>query len=141
MEPTIVEPRPSWWSRNWKWFVPVGCLGVFVLICGCCGGIGGTVFYSLHNSWVYSEGVKLAQQDAEVVAELGAPIEASWLAVGSINIANDVGNANLTISLSGSKQKGTLYVDAYKQAGQWHFKSAVVETAGGKKIDLLKNHK
>ena len=24
----------NWWNRNWKWFVPVGCLGAIVLIVG-----------------------------------------------------------------------------------------------------------
>jgi hypothetical protein len=112
-----------------------------VLSVGCCGGILGTVFYGLHNSWAYEEGVKLAKLNPEVAAELGEPIESSWLATGSINLVNDSGNATLAIPLSGLKQKGTLYVEVHKQAGQWHFKSAVVETAGGKKIDLLTKRK
>ena len=24
----------NWWNRNWKWFVPVGCLGAIVSIVG-----------------------------------------------------------------------------------------------------------
>lgn len=142
MEPIILEPQPSWFGRNWKWLVPVGCLGTLVLVVGFCGGIFGLIFYSLHKSWAYEEGVQLARQNAEVIAELGEPIESGWLASGSINLANDSGNANLAISLSGPKQKGTLYVVAKKQAGQWHFTQASVETAGsGKTIDLQKNPK
>lgn len=141
MEPIILEPQPSWWSRNWKWFVPVGCLGVLVLSVGCCGGLFGFVFYSLHNSWAYSKGVALARQNPEVVAELGEPIEAGWLASGSINITTASGDAHVAVSLSGSKQKGTLYVVAQKQAGQWVFTSAIVETTRGKKIDLANKQK
>ena len=83
----------------------------------------------------------LAQHNPEVIAELGEPIEAGWLASGSIRVSNDSGNAHVAISLSGSKQKGTLYVVAQKQAGQWQFISVIVETVGGKKIDLLKDRK
>jgi hypothetical protein len=25
--------NPNWWSRNWKWFVPVGCLSLILLFC------------------------------------------------------------------------------------------------------------
>jgi hypothetical protein len=141
MEPIILEPQPSWWSRNWKWFVPVGCLGVLVLSVGCCGGLFGFVFYSLHNSWAYTEGVELARHTPEVIAELGEPIEAGWLASGSINVTPASSDAHVAIALSGSKQTGTLYVVAHKQAAQWEFKSVIVETAGGKKIDLLKDRK
>jgi hypothetical protein len=24
----------TWWQRNWKWFVPVGCLGLLAIITG-----------------------------------------------------------------------------------------------------------
>src|SRR5438876_830195 len=37
MDQTI--PQAGWWSRNWKWFVPVGCLSLLAT-CGCCiGGV------------------------------------------------------------------------------------------------------
>ncbi len=142
MEPIILEPQPSWFARNWKWLVPVGCLGAIVAFVGLCGGILSIVFYSLHNSWAYSEGVELARRSPAVVAELGEPIESSWFASGSININNDSGSAVLTIALIGPKQKGTLFVVADKQAGQWHFTRARVETASsGNKIDLLTESK
>ena len=25
-------PRPNWWSRNWKWLVPVLCLAGVVMV-------------------------------------------------------------------------------------------------------------
>jgi hypothetical protein len=145
MEPIILEPQPSWLARNWKWLVPVGCLGTLVLSVGCCGGIFGVVFYSLKNSWAYAEGVELARHDPAVVAELGepiegGPIEGGWLVSGSINVTPVSGDANLAIPLAGPKQKGTLYVVAQKQAGQWRFTQARVDTAvSGKQVDLLRN--
>ena len=140
MEATNLNPQPSWWSQNWKLFVPLGCFGMFVLSAGCCCGLVGFVFYSLHDSWAYAEGVKLARQNPEVVTELGEPIEAGWLATGSVtNTLGDFGDAHVAVSLSGPKQKGTLYVVAQKQDWRWQFKSAIVETTRGKKIDLLRS--
>lgn len=31
MEDDYTEVRKSWWDRNWKWFVPTGCLSLLVL--------------------------------------------------------------------------------------------------------------
>ncbi len=59
MEPISLNPQPSWWSQNWKLFLPLGCFGMFVLSFGCCGGMVGFVFYSLHYSWAYNEGLAL----------------------------------------------------------------------------------
>ena len=38
--PPQQPPRRSWWSRNWKWALPVGCLLPVLL----CGG-GGALFF------------------------------------------------------------------------------------------------
>ncbi|MGD2270750.1 MAG: hypothetical protein PVI06_10170 [Desulfobacterales bacterium] len=34
----------SWWSRNWKWFVPVSCLGGIVLFVGFCAVVAYIIF-------------------------------------------------------------------------------------------------
>ena len=28
------EKQTSWWQKNWKWFVPVGCLGLLAVFIG-----------------------------------------------------------------------------------------------------------
>jgi hypothetical protein len=30
-----VQPRKSWWGRNWFWVVPLGCLMPLLLVGGC----------------------------------------------------------------------------------------------------------
>ena len=32
--PPMPAPPRNWWQRNWKWFVPTGCLTMLVLL-GC----------------------------------------------------------------------------------------------------------
>ena len=29
----VPAPRRNWWERNWKWFVPSGCLTLILLGC------------------------------------------------------------------------------------------------------------
>ena len=29
--PLPLQPRGNWWTRNWKWFVPTGCLTFIVI--------------------------------------------------------------------------------------------------------------
>ncbi|WP_428231615.1 hypothetical protein [Flavobacterium sp.] len=31
MEDDYVEVRKSWWERNWKWFVPTGCVSLLLI--------------------------------------------------------------------------------------------------------------
>ena len=133
-----VAQKRGWWGRNWKWFVPVGCLIPLVLAIAVCAGIVGLVFQSMKSSWAYSEGVKLAVHNKEVVAALGEPVTPGWTVSGSVNVSGSSGHADLTIPLSGPRGKGTLYVVARKEAGQWKFTRAEVEVEGRKeRIDLL----
>jgi len=34
--PRALSPKKptTWWQRNWKWFVPVGCLGLLAIFTG-----------------------------------------------------------------------------------------------------------
>ncbi|HEX7010164.1 MAG TPA: hypothetical protein VF184_09285, partial [Phycisphaeraceae bacterium] len=75
---TPLEPsQPSWWSRNWKWFVPLLALVLLLLSCCCCclGGI--------YMAWpqirgvmeVHQTALEHAQNDPRVIAALGQPIE------------------------------------------------------------------
>jgi hypothetical protein len=131
--------QKSWLGRNWKWLVPVGCLGVVGLSVAFCGGILAIIFTSMRSSWAFTEGLELARRNPAVVAELGEPIEAGWLVTGSINVSGPSGNAELAIPISGPKGAGTRYVVARKKAGDWTFEQAqVVIESTGERIDLLK---
>lgn len=132
------QPQKNWWGRNWKWFVPTGCLTLMLI----CGGFVTLVFSivlgSLKSSDVYQASVAQAQNNAEVKAALGTPIEPGFWLAGNIKVSNSSGAADMTIPISGPQGKGTIYVIANKSAGKWNYSVMVCEIATtGARINLL----
>lgn len=118
MNPNPMMPppqRPGWWSRNWKWFVPVSLVSLLVF-----GGlvialIFTVVMGSIKGSVPYTRAMAQAKSDPALVAELGTPIEAGWFVTGSISTSSGSGShADLSIPISGPKGSGTLHVVALK---------------------------
>jgi hypothetical protein len=141
------EPiEKSWWSRNWKWLVPAGCLAVIlvgvVLVALFATTIVGVVFGAIRSSDVYQQALKEAQTNPAAVQALGTPIEPGLWVSGSISVTGLTGSADITIPVSGPKGSGTLYVVARKSAGAWEFTVLQLAVAGSaKRIDLLADRK
>jgi cytochrome oxidase complex assembly protein 1 len=130
--------RKGWFGRNWKWFVPVGCLGIISIIVVFVVGIVVFVFGAIKSSDVYQDALKKAQANPVVKRELGEPIEPGWMVSGSINTGNGGGNADLQIPISGPKKGATIYAVAGKRAGSWNYTSLDVVIDGQtEKINLL----
>ncbi len=131
-------PARTWWGRNWKWVVPVGCLTP-LLACG--GAIVLTVllvFSTIRSSDVSREAVARAKADGDVQALLGTPIEEGFSVSGSLEVSGPSGSAELSIPLSGPKGSATLYVVATKSAGRWEFSTLqVAPRAAAARVDLL----
>ena len=136
--PAAAAPRPGWWSRNWKWFVPLGCLTMIGLVVVFVAGIVAIVFGALKSTDVYKTGVARAKSHPAVIEALGTPIDEGLFLSGKTNVTGSSGEADLSVPLSGPKGKGTLYIVATKSAGQWNYSQLVLERkADGKRIDLL----
>lgn len=132
-----LPPKPGWWKRNWGWFVPVGCLGMLVVMAALAFAIVAFVFGALKSSDAYKMAVAKAQADPRVTSALGSPIETGWLISGSTHVSGTSGNADLSIPLSGPNGKGTLYFVASKFAGKWTFSKVMVRVEKtGDEIDL-----
>ena len=132
-----VENR-SWWSRNWKWVVPVGCLVPLLLVGGCIASIFMVATTAMKSSDVYKDALLQAQSNSEVVEALGSPITAGYFTGGSINTNGPSGDAAFSIPLSGPKGKGTIQLEAKKSGGEWTYSTLVVDIENPKKrIDLL----
>jgi hypothetical protein len=133
------EPvRGNWWSRNWKWFVPAGCLSLIVLFAAFVGSILLVATTAMKSSDAYKEAVAKAQANPEVVEALGTPITTGFFTSGSVNTSGSSGDAKLSIPLSGPKGKATIQVEAKKSAGEWAYSKLVVEVENPQKqIDLL----
>jgi len=132
-----MEPRRGWWSRNWKWFVPTGCLAFILLILGFVFAIVLLVFGALKSTDVYQTAVNAARNNPSVIEALGSPIEEGMFLSGNASVDGSSGEADFSIPISGPKGKGTIYVVAKKSAGRWNFATMEVEVKEtGKRIDL-----
>ncbi|MCV9929974.1 cytochrome c oxidase assembly factor 1 family protein [Flavobacterium sp. LS1R49] len=131
--------RKNWWDRNWKWFVPTGCLGILVIFGLFIAGIFFGITSMMKGSDAYKEAMTEAQQNKLVIEKLGSPIEDDGMTSGSINVQNDSGNCDLQIPIKGPKGKGTLFIVAEKR-GNWKYSEMTVFIKATKEeIDLLKN--
>jgi len=127
------------WGKG-KW-IAVGCGGcglLVALLAAFVAGIMGIVITSMKSSDAYKIAFEQACQHPGVVENLGEPIEAGLWTNGSVNISGPSGTASLAIPISGPKNKATVYVEAEKEAGEWHFHVLEVAIAGrSERIDLL----
>ena len=134
----VPQEKQGWFSRNWKWFVPVGCLSMVAILAAFVGAIIFFIFGTIKSSDVYQQAVTKAKSNGAVIRELGEPIQPGWLVSGSIKIDNGTEDANFSIPVSGPKKSGTIFATASKQAGKWNFSTLEVEVEGQeKRISLL----
>ena len=137
--PPPLQPRPSWWSRNWKWFVPTGCLTVILLTLAFFAAIFFFVFSVLKSTDVYKTALATAKSNPAVIEALGEPIEEGWLMSGKTNVEGTSGEADIGIPISGPKGKATIYAVATKSAGRWNYTTLEVAVEGRQdRIDLLR---
>lgn len=95
------------------------------------------VFGAMKSSDAYKTALAKAKSDPRVVNALGAPIEAGFFVSGKTNVSGSSGDADMTVPISGSRSKGTIYFVASKFAGKWAFSKLVVEVEKtGERIDL-----
>ena len=132
-------PR-GWWSRNWRWFVPVGSV-VFVL-----GGVGflfaifALIFGLMKSTKVYETALFEAQTNPAVIEHLGNRIEDGLIFSGNMEVNPTSGYADIVIPISGHNGSGSLYVQAEKIAGSWEFFTLEVAVHGSDiSIDLLED--
>src|ERR1700737_2574794 len=137
--PLPAQPKRNWWTRNWKWFVPTGCLTIVVLFAIFIASIVLVVFRALKSTDVYKDAVAKAKANPAVIEALGSPIKEGMFVSGNTNVNGASGEANLSIPISGPKGKATIYLKAEKSLGRWNYTDLVVEIEKtGERIDLKK---
>jgi hypothetical protein len=130
--------RPSWFARNWKWFLPTVVVGPILLIALFIGGVLSLVFGMMKSSEPYKHAVAEATHDTRVTGQLGAPVTPAWYAGGNIRLSGSSGEADISIPLNGTLRHGTVYVVASKSAGIWRYQKLEVEIDGApERINLL----
>jgi hypothetical protein len=118
--PPMALPK-SWFSRNWKWFVPTLICGLVLLLALFVGGLLTFIFGVMKWSEPYQHAVAVASSNPDVARELGTPIVPGWFLSGNINVSGGSGDANLAIPLKGRIHRGTVYVVAKKTGGVWTY--------------------
>src|SRR5215212_4865266 len=108
-------------GRNWKWMLPVGCLGLILAGVALIGGIIFVAMSAMKSSEVYQGALKVVQTHPAAVERLGEPIKDGWLVQGNIKIDGGGGNADFEVPVSGPKNSGTLYVRAVSPEGTWMY--------------------
>jgi hypothetical protein len=136
----VDRTEPGWFSRNWKWLVPSGCLVMALLVVGFVAAIMFFVFSMMKSNDAYAHALETARNNPAVVATLGQPIEEGMFVTGNFEENGASGTANFAIPLNGPKGAGKVYVEARKSAGQWTYAVMVFESEATKqRIDLLQN--
>ncbi|HEX7260968.1 MAG TPA: cytochrome c oxidase assembly factor Coa1 family protein [Luteolibacter sp.] len=111
--PPIPRPAPpGWWSRHWKWAVPVFAGLSFCLFMALMILFISVVVGSIKSSEPYKAPLAKAVANPQVQAALGTPVIDGFFMSGRINTAGPTGNASLEIPISGPKGKGKLFVEA-----------------------------
>ncbi|MEM9345911.1 MAG: cytochrome c oxidase assembly factor Coa1 family protein [Planctomycetota bacterium] len=141
--PVYGEPRPSWFKRNWPWFVPTMIL--LPVFC-CCGGGGVFLWWGLNEMeqlTPYVDTIKAAEQDPQVQQALGTPLEVPTvfgLPNGQMNYELNTGGEKFTadVKLEGPLASGTLRIEAKSTDGiNWTYTVREIELPGGTVIDLI----
>ena len=136
--PIPAVPRPNWWQRNWKWFVPVGCFSIALLFIAFVGSIVLIVFSAVKSTEVYKDALTRAKANPAVIEALGSPVTDGFLVSGNTHVNGASGETNLSIPVSGPRGKGTIYVAATKSLGRWNYSGLTFEMeTTHQRIDLL----
>jgi hypothetical protein len=130
-------PPRGWWARNWKWFVPTGCLTLLAFFAAFVAVIVIIVFSAIKSSDVAQTAIAKAKRNADVIDALGSPLKDGLFVSGNVNTSGGTGHADLSIPISGPKGSGTIYATAEKSAGVWKYSVLVVKIKrSGEQIDL-----
>ena len=131
------QQQKSWWGRNWKWVVPLGCLTPVVLMIGCAVAAFFAVSGLIKSSDVFLHSVAAVASNDAVKNALGEPVQPGLQFQGNINVSNGGGNADLTYNISGPKGAGTVHVVADKRDGVWTYQTNKVHVnATNQDIDV-----
>jgi len=133
-------PEKSWWKRNWTWALPVGgCMTVLIIIGLSIGSIFFGVTSMLEDSVPLEYALKIINEDQEIVAQMGSPIEKNGMVQGEFNWVNNEKRANMKVPITGPMDSGTLYIEASAKGDTWTYHKIRVVVKDNEELNLLDN--
>lgn len=129
-------PQKSWWSKNWKWLIPVFLL--IVVSIGILSSISGEnttdIVQAYSEKTLYENAIAKAKTNQKVLEVLGEiePIDKLAILEGSAIYSNNKNSIKTSIRIKGSKAKGKLDIDAKKIGSEWIYKSITVRIKNSK---------
>ena len=92
----------------------------------------------IKSSEPFTESLAKAQNNPQIVEQLGEPIKAGLGISGSIKLEGTSGEAEFSYTVSGPKGSAQVYVAGTKQAGNWTYETMAVDLPDGR-IDLTES--
>ncbi len=127
--PPIPKKKGDWFSRNWKWFIPLCVIGGGVLLLSSIAVVIGLVMKIIKSSEPYQESMALVRNNNAIIQLIGEPIDEGLFVKGNIQTGGTTGSADLAIPIHGPKGEGHVYVYAVKREGIWEYE--VLRFVGG----------
>lgn len=121
-------------QRKWtKWALILFALSIVFSI-----GIFFAASAMMKNSEAFKMATAKLEASQEAATVIGKPISTGF-PMGNFNVSGTSGKADISFSVTGSKSKGTVYIDAVKDMGKWEVSQLIFEEDDtGKRIDLNK---
>jgi hypothetical protein len=131
--PIPAKQPADWWGRNWKWFMPVMAAGGLAGM-GCFVAM---IMGYVKSSDAYAGAMARARAAPSVIDAIGTPIRDAYFVSGNISVSGQTGAADLAIPVKGPKGGASIFVQASKRLGAWHFDHMIVQVdSTQQRIDL-----
>lgn len=134
--PALPPARAGWWTRNWKWLVPILVLAVLLFMVASIGLFAMGLMSSMRSNDAYRQAVEAARSSEALSEAMGEPVRPDWYLTGKVAYENGHRTAKLSIPLLGGRENATLTVDAYGDDGDWTFDTLEAQLDSGRTIDL-----
>ncbi|WP_421567797.1 cytochrome c oxidase assembly factor Coa1 family protein [Stenotrophomonas sp. PD6] len=135
--PLAGATRAGWWSRHWRWAMPLGVLALLLLAVALVWFVLAQWSRWSRASEPYQEAMRRARCSIELVAVLGEPIRDGYLPSGSQErTAGGGGSSEFVVSLTGPRGEAQLFLEAHRERGQWDYPLLYAITGNDEAIDL-----
>ena len=119
--PPIPKKKGDWFSRNWKWFIPLCVIGGAVFLLSGIAVLFGFAMKLIKSSEPYQESMALVRNNSAIIELIGEPIDEGLFVQGKFQSGDNTGIADFAIPIHGPKGEGHVYVYAEKREGIWEY--------------------